>query len=244
MMQDFVIIPDIHGEGFWRSAISALPESFLIFLGDYLDPKNDEEITADNAYYNLIDIVNLKKQNPDKVILLWGNHDLHYMYRNLMGSRYDHTNSEKYFQFFWQNQDLFQLAYETIIDGKTYLFTHAGVGRKWAEKISPAFSMLPPSATDLNKLFHTRPFIEALGAKSSARGGWSAYGSMIWADCQEHLIEENQYKNIIQIFGHTQRKEPFVIHNRIYCLDCRCCFIINPSNGILSILEKTIWSVD
>ena len=60
---------------------------------------------------------------------------------------------------------------------------------------------------------------------------------MVWADCREQLNEENQYKDIVQVFGHTQRKEPLIIDNRIYCLDCRKCFRINPDNGITEPLQ-------
>lgn len=226
-----VIIPDIHGDVFWKSALEALPDTLFIFLGDYLDPYNDEDISSQDAYYNLIEILDLKQRHPDNVILLWGNHDLHYIYRYLMGSRYDYTNSEKYFQFFWLNQEYFQIAYDTIINGKTYLFTHAGVGRKWAERINNQYSTMAPTAAELNKLFQSRSFIEALAARSSIRGGWSDYGSLIWADCREQLDEDNQYKDIIQIFGHTRRKEPLNIENRIFCLDCNRCFILSRGNG-------------
>lgn len=222
-----IVIPDIHGLSFWKSAVSALPNAVIVFLGDYLDPYNDEDITPDKAYYNLIDIVDLKKQFPNNVILLWGNHDLHYMYRNLMGSRYDHDNSERYFQLFWQNQDLFQISYDTVIGDKTYLFSHAGVGRKWAELLDPIFSSAPPTAAVLNELFHTHSFIEALNARSCARGGWGDYGSMIWADSTEQMKEENQYKAIVQIFGHTHQLKPLIIDNRIFCLDCGQCFTIS-----------------
>ena len=51
-----IVIPDIHGLDFWRNALSALPNALLIFLGDYLDPYNDEDISPNDAYYNLIDI--------------------------------------------------------------------------------------------------------------------------------------------------------------------------------------------
>lgn len=233
LYSQIIVIPDIHGLPFWKSAISALPNALLIFLGDYLDPYDDEDITPDKAYFNLIDIVDLKKQFPDNVVLLWGNHDLHYIYRNLMGSRYDHNNSERYFQFFWQNQDLFQIAYDTVIGDKTCLFSHAGVGRKWAEQFDPKYSSTHPTAEELNKLFHTRSFIEALNARSGARGGWSDYGSMIWADCSEQTKEENQYKDIVQIFGHTHQLKPLIIDNRIFCLDCGRCYTIILESGFV-----------
>lgn len=227
-----IIIPDIHGETFWRKALSFLQKGHLVFLGDYLDPYDNEEgITSESAFYNLLDILDIKRKNPDRVSLLWGNHDLHYLYKNLKGSRYDYSNSVRFNQFFWQYQDFFQYAEDAILDAKRYLFTHAGVGRMWASKVSKAFINHAPTASELNSMAHSRIFIESLGAIPCMRGGWSEYGSMLWADSQEQYNVVNQYKEIIQVFGHTHRNTPLNIDNRIYCIDCCQCFIINPVTG-------------
>jgi len=226
------VIPDIHGMKFWRDALKFIPEGHLVFLGDYLDPYNDENgISNEDALYNLYDILDIKRKYIDNVSLLWGNHDLHYLYKELRGSRYDFANSVRLNQFFWQNQECFQFAEEAVICGKRYLFTHAGVGKKWAENVCEKFENRAPAADELNELAKSHSFIEALGAVSGKRGGWSDYGSMIWADCREQLSEENQYKDIVQIFGHTQLAKSLNIENRIYCLDCGKCFRINPASG-------------
>ncbi len=231
------IIPDTHGMKFWRDALCVLPEGHLVFLGDYLDPYEDEDgTTNEDAYLNLLDIIDLKKCHPETVSLLWGNHDLHYLYKNLKGSRYDYTNAIRFNQLFWQNQDCFQFAEEAVVCSKRYLFTHAGVGRKWAGQVFKKFENIAPTADELNELAKSHYFIEALGAIPYLRGGWSEYGSMVWADCREQLNEENQYKDIVQVFGHTQRNEPLIIDNRIYCLDCRKCFRVNPDKGIIETL--------
>ena len=88
-----VIIPDVHGRAFWREAVEARPEDEFIVVGDYRDPYPKEGISDAEAFGGLQDIIDFKKQNPDRVTLLWGNHDLHYMYPDMMGSRYDFDNA-------------------------------------------------------------------------------------------------------------------------------------------------------
>ena len=44
-----VIIPDVHGRGFWRKAVSENPGGEFIFLGDYLDPYRDEGVTTEEG---------------------------------------------------------------------------------------------------------------------------------------------------------------------------------------------------
>lgn len=60
--RQIAIIPDIHGMKFWRDALCVLPEGHLVFLGDYLDPYEDVDgTTNEDAYFNLLDIIDLKK---------------------------------------------------------------------------------------------------------------------------------------------------------------------------------------
>lgn len=237
--EKIIAIPDIHGMPFWKKALTFISNGHLVFLGDYLDPyENEEGITNEEAFYNLLDIVELKRQNPKRVTLLWGNHDLHYLYRNLQGSRYDYANSVRFNQFFWQNKDCFQFAEDAEVNGKRYLFSHAGVGRKWAGKVLEKFNNSTPTASELNELSNSHFFIEALCAISGYRGGWSEYGSMVWADYCEQYIEENQYKDIIQVFGHTHMLQPKNINNVAFCIDCYRCFMINPLSGDLEELNS------
>ena len=46
----------------------------IIFLGDYLDEYPDEGITRNQSKENFKEIIDFKSNNPDKVILLLGNH--------------------------------------------------------------------------------------------------------------------------------------------------------------------------
>lgn len=49
-MSKVIIIPDVHGRKFWRSALSWVETTPIVFLGDYLDPYRDEGIDSEEAY--------------------------------------------------------------------------------------------------------------------------------------------------------------------------------------------------
>ena len=230
-MSGLVIIPDVHGRPFWREAVRLRPEEEFIFLGDYLDPYPDEGITGDEALEGLLKVIDLKKRNPDRVTLLWGNHDLHYMYPEMMGSRYDFGNAERNARIFWDNQTLFKMAYETVAAGKRFLFSHAGVGMGWIMQNFPALQAEEVNATLLNDLVGYPAFMSALEDVSSYRGGDKKYGSMIWADIHEQADLENQFPGVIQVFGHSLLGLPFNYEDRIYCLDCRRAFFLDYEDG-------------
>lgn len=76
----YILIPDVHGRDFWRSAIEARrDDDMVIFLGDYVDPYPHERISNEVALQCLKDIIELKKSDPDHIVLLLGNHDLGYL---------------------------------------------------------------------------------------------------------------------------------------------------------------------
>lgn len=98
-MSKIIIVPDVHGRTFWRLAKEKINEvDQVVFLGDYLDPYPVEGISPKKAIEELKKIIDFKKEFLEKVILLIGNHDYHYM--NLLKeilpcSRYDFRNAQK-----------------------------------------------------------------------------------------------------------------------------------------------------
>ena len=163
MENDLIIIPDVHGRGFWREAVERHPEGQFIFLGDYLDPYEYEDITTEEAFQGLEDIVRFKEEHPDSVSLLWGNHDLHYLYPELLGSRYDSDHAERNAHYFHDHQTLFGIAHETEAAGKRFLFSHAGVGMEWLRHNFPGLKAEEVHATLLNDLVGYPAFMSALG---------------------------------------------------------------------------------
>ena len=240
MENDLIIIPDVHGRGFWREAVERHPEGQFIFLGDYLDPYEYEDITTEEAFQGLEDIVRFKEEHPDSVSLLWGNHDLHYLYPELLGSRYDSDHAERNAHYFHDHQTLFGIAHETEAAGKRFLFSHAGVGMEWLRRNFPGLKAEEVHATLLNDLVGYPAFMSALGDVSMYRGGGDEFGSMIWADAKEQGHEENQLPGVVQIFGHTQLRRPFNFEDRIYCLDCRKCFRLSFEDGRIYSLSDGI----
>lgn len=75
-----LIIPDVHGRDFWKEPVmKALNETDarIVFLGDYLDPYKqdfDHNHYQETAIGNFNEIINLKKENKNRVNLLLGNH--------------------------------------------------------------------------------------------------------------------------------------------------------------------------
>ena len=119
-------IPDIHGRKFWREVVynNLSKVDKVIFLGDYLDPyiKEIEEnpelmecqsfSDSQNLLGMLHDIVSLKKNEPDKYILLTGNHTDSYIWSKFQAAtRTDYMNWEKYHKFFLENLEYFNLVW-------------------------------------------------------------------------------------------------------------------------------------
>ena len=232
LQQQLIIIPDVHGRDFWRDAVRMNPEARFVFLGDYLDPYPWEGVTVGKAFRGLQDIVAFKEAHPDRVTLLWGNHDLHYLYPDLGGCRYDYVNGDRNARFFDAHKALFGIAWETEAAGKRFLFSHAGVGLQWLRRNWPGLQPDEISAELFNDLVGYPSFMSALGDVSFYRGGLDSYGSMVWADENEQLDPLNRIPGIVQVFGHTLMDAPVCIGDGAsFCLDCRRAFVLDPADG-------------
>lgn len=227
-----IIIPDVHGRVFWKEIVKN-SEDKIIFLGDYVDPYPGENISLTGALDNLSEIIDYKKSNPSKVILLLGNHDFMYMdsEHNKYSCRHDFENEPKITKLLMNNRDLFQMNYSIEVKNKLYIFSHAGILKPWIEKYKKLFGEFPGSLDKINELYRNwdPEFISSLLEISYYRGGWSDFGSMIWSDVREHSVscEENVY----QIFGHTQLKDKPIIEKHFADLDCRRPFFFDEKTG-------------
>jgi predicted MPP superfamily phosphohydrolase len=204
-------IGDVHGFDTWKKFgdiqhLIDVPKSriydfdYYVFVGDYVDSftKTNEEIKN-----NLKDIIKFKKNHPDRVILLWGNHDIQYLtsYREHGCSGY---RPEAYFdlhEIFRKNRKLFQLAFQ--IDN--YIWTHAGIHRGWYEYEFPYKSK--NIADDLNAAFEENN--KSIYNVGFLRGGRNTVGGPLWADKQE--VSHKPIRGYHQIVGHTRIKEMKVV---------------------------------
>ncbi len=230
-MSKYLIVPDVHGRTFWQEAKNLINEmGRVIFLGDYLDPYSYEGVSREQAIEQFKEIIKFKKDNPEKVILLLGNHDCAYCFDFGSASRYDYENELEIKQLFKDNMSLFKLYYLT----DAYLFSHAGITNDWLQNSikTNVDGFLDKSESEL---------ISHLWEVSFMRGGWTDTGSLIWSDVREGDREETFY----QIFGHTQLEQNPIITNKYACLDVRRCFLldtetkkITESNGTEVIFQK------
>ena len=229
-----IIIPDIHGRKFWRS-VDIHDADKVIFLGDYLDPYFNEFThpeLMDCEYFGdsesllkmLQDIINIKKESPENVILLLGNHDWQYL-GGTKSNRIDCKNEEIYHNIFKENLSLFNLAWTE----KSYIFSHAGIVNSWREETDLLECAKYLQNVDLSAVVndYSSELRKRLNIISFYRGGWQNYGSPLWADINEHLNwDEPLEYDYYQIFGHTHIKKP-VITKSWACLDCDRAFILD-----------------
>lgn len=199
---NLIAIGDLHGRDKWKS-IDISKYDKIIFVGDYVDSFYHTNIDILN---NLKDIIQLKRNNFDKVSLLLGNHDIQYMFYTpkmefgCSGFRpeaqHDLTNE------FQTNKDCFQAAFQ--ID-KT-IITHAGISNGWFYKnheiidtISKQFGTTNLADT-LNHILWLKEnsILHQVGRK---RGGYHPHGGITWADRNE--TKDSSLAGYHQIVGHT-----------------------------------------
>lgn len=223
-----LIIPDVHGRDFWKEAVEDHADLPVIFLGDYMDPYPQEGIDNDMALDNFEQIMKYKKANAERIILLLGNHDMHYLSRGFarlaMGTRYSHRMYPILKKMFEENAHFFHLACTVGYEGKMVLFTHAGVSKIWYEDNQDVLVGDIPGC--LNNLMDTDEGIEALANIGGCRGGFHDAGSILWADVSEVRCAVALPK-YYQIFGHTQQREGPIITPQYACLDCRRAFLLS-----------------
>lgn len=124
-----IVLGDTHGRNNWESIIKNETNfDKIIFIGDYFDTHYD--VTVEFQIENFKKILEYKKNNIDKVVLLLGNHDFHYL-----KDAQEHYSGFKAFKFI----DINEILEPTVQSGlvipcythENYVFTHAGITKTW-----------------------------------------------------------------------------------------------------------------
>lgn len=217
-MFKILIVPDVHGRSFWHKAEELVNDvDKIVFLGDYLDPYGYEGITFDMALEEFEKILEFKDKYNDKVILLIGNHDCHYISTSFMDcSRLNYLKRQDIHELYMKHIDKFNLIWEY----DKWLFSHAGVHQEWMELCQFTIDDLKDFKTFREKNF------PSLACLSFYRGGWYAVGSCVWADIRESLKHE-LLPEFHHIVGHTQLEANPYRDKNITCVDVRRCFILD-----------------
>jgi hypothetical protein len=207
-----IAIGDIHGRTYWNEIVQQHPDCRYVFLGDYLDPYVN--IAPQALMSNLNDIIRLKEAQPENVVLLLGNHDLHYITDKILrSSRWDMWMAKEATQLFSAHNHLFQFAYQ---EGD-HIFTHAGMAHDWFVKDFKG-DFCKNIADQLN---HPKPEQEvALYGCGICRGGDMRYGGIFWADTADLI---NPLHGFTQVVGHNQVQnisEHIFNNGKIIFCDC------------------------
>ena len=267
-MKKLIIIPDVHGRKFWIETVEKYrnnPEYHIIFLGDYLDPyvsyDHVSEEEAFEIFMQVLDVAN----NSNNITLLIGNHDLHYFpnFLNYWGCRRNEWRAKEISELFIKNLKLFRVAYDVEIQGKQYLFTHAGVTPEWwckitgkqlsenvpawldrskfSEEIKTQLKSMTLDARSLNQLIEIEEGQHLLNLVGRSRGGYDQTGSCMWADFYDHIDErwydKKFYEDRYQIFSHTYSHpstEEYYKDEYFAMLDCKKCFELDLETGELT----------
>lgn len=213
------IIPDIHGRDFWKKILPTFSDlDQVVFLGDYLDPYFYEGISFPEALENFKRIIEFKKNNPEHIHLLVGNHDIHYIESDYGCSRYNATFSQEAEKLFRENKDLFDLylRYLDIEADKTLLFTHAGIADSWLSRDSKMFKEgeirpLDTVCVYLESMKNPDMYVESrLNDIGRMRGNYhtSGAGGPFWCDIRELMNSLPEWdQRVVQIVGHTQMEK-------------------------------------
>lgn len=241
----YLIIPDVHGRDFWRRPVDETlkdTDAHIVFLGDYHDPyPKDFDYNEDYLQISVDrfkEILELKKQYPNRVTLLIGNHDCGYAIGDdICNSRMDGWHRRELERIFEENRERFQIAAECDIAGRHFVFSHAGILKGWVESVwgtgecsEPTFNVVD----QLNQAWREDQYgvLNALGDYDSWRGwGGYQYGSPVWSDIRSWIKVTPEETYGFNIVGHTQLERPLVL-DQIADLDCRKAFYLD-DQGVL-----------
>jgi len=131
MGKRILVIPDVHGSLNWRAAMAYVNQfNEIISLGDWFDSfeNNWDEVDQIN---NLKEFIAFKNIYKDKVILLLGNHDFHYVC-GMRSERYSGFQLHKMFDIYEFLRSVWN-EFKIVHNIDNVYFSHAGVSKKWAE---------------------------------------------------------------------------------------------------------------
>ncbi len=223
-----IVVGDIHGNlEKTRAFLDHKPDELHIALGDYVDSFYEPVPRQVLALQTLLD---------SKAVLLWGNHDLHYLKTPpFVCTGYQYKQEQVYRDLIEPNKHRFLAAY--AIDG--WLLTHAGVHDRLVKDEKDVSAL----AANFNKImaeYIDRPYEpgpEGVFSIGKGRGGEvRTGGGIFWFD----FLRESGLADIKQIFGHTETREGPVVTENYVALDTtnnksNCWFYDTAINEIVRI---------
>lgn len=207
-----IVVGDIHGQVEKVERFLAFrPDQLHLALGDYVDSFT-EPIERQLRCLDLL--------TASDAVLLWGNHDLHYLTRApWRSSGFQAQHADRLREIFDALLERRRLVAAYWVDG--WLCTHAGFP-SGGNDLLPAEGCHGPDgrvADCLNQHFHAAIVSDEFSPLFNvpvARGGEAPYGGIFWFDpFHEQIPPDPTWK---QIFGHTEQRAPVLTPHWV-CLD-------------------------
>jgi len=207
-----IVLGDTHHRNTWEQIVEKESFDKIIFIGDYFDSR--ENISFIEGITNFKHIVQFKKNNPEKVILLIGNHDYHYF--PFVHESYSGFNGNYKITIgstLMENFNELQMCY--IQDN--ICFTHAGLTKYFLKRFN--ITEGENLQQQINDLWLYKPL-------SFNFNGSDPYGDNITQSCiwvRPNSLRKDSI-NMIQVVGHTTHSSISSKHinearDRIWCID-------------------------
>jgi predicted phosphodiesterase len=209
-----IALGDTHGRDTWKSIVKTELESSdkIIFIGDYFDSRDD--IDASAQIENFKQILDLKKTNPDKIVLLIGNHDFHY----LKGCGETYSGYQQY-----AAMDINEVLQPALSSGHIqichvfdeYIFSHAGLTQTWCENNDIDLFNIEESVNV--KFMKSMESFKFEYGENLDRSGDDVTQSPIWVRIPSLL--KDMVKGFTYVIGHTTIREMYMA-NSVIAIDC------------------------
>ena len=200
-----IAISDIHGRDVWKEIVEKEEDTDkIVFLGDYVD---SWDINPHKQIQNLKEILKFKEENEDKVTLLLGNHDYHYLpkcvawgiyysgFKRMLVPEVSPLLNDAL------QKKLIQMCYvhENIV------FVHAGLSKTWCRNYNVDLDNLELSINNL--IFERIGAFDFQFSKDSYEDpyGDDVFQSPLWIRPKSLL--KDRLDDYTQVIGHTQVKE-------------------------------------
>lgn len=211
-----LILGDIHGRLIWYDIIKHESPDTTIFLGDYIT--SHEGIYSEQQLANLEDILNYKENNPDKVILLRGNHDIQHLgYSWAECSGYDKKLHDFMSSSYNKNRFLDNTQW-IYIDNKT-IFSHAGISQVWMNN-SKIESVYDINKLEPSELFGFTPdhYFDIYGTSKTQPPTWIRPKTLCTCNIKgwDQVVGHTPVKNIINIYESSKYNQNIWLCDNLY----------------------------
>lgn len=228
MIMKTLVIGDLHGRTQWKFITANEDYDKVVFLGDYFD--SHENVTHADQIKNFEDLLTFKSDSPDKVVMLYGNHD-HSYYCGERCSGYNPEYADKISEVLKEADQLSYLQAVYVQDD--IIMSHAGVSKYWLQNIACLESPTDITLEDLSIFnFNYVTGVDYYGDTVSQSPIWIRTKSLV----------SNPLEGYRQIVGHTPYLKPIVFNDVIYCNDLMPIYYIMVENGDI-VYKNTVGTI-